>query len=276
MRTSVKSMAQIRIKLEMNKGRKGMPLDKLAAVAGATEKFLVSFSRDIGLGKTQCQWLAERFENNSVDFDCRFASDVDESVATRGRRGLRAVLGNRYEDSEVAALILPKTRLQFARIADPLDPDEVIRFGIYQNGEDRPTDWFELTQSRLAEIQSPLKAGRRSFGEVQCIVHAFFKETHRPYFKVRELSTQELLNCYFEPAMYSAAVQVLEEQDAVVFIEGWTTENPETGFVDSIEATGFRLAPSFSPEEYRAGLGSIPDYTENRPTSEAIEMMRNG
>jgi hypothetical protein len=176
----------------------------------------------------------------------------------------------------IAALILPKTRLQFARIADPLDPDEVIRFGLYQNGEDRPTDWFELTHTRLAEIEPPLKGIRRSFGEVQCIVHAFFKETHRPYFKVRELSTQELLNCYFEPAMYSAAVQVLAEQDAVVFIEGWTTENPETGFVDSIEATGFRLAPSFSPEEYRAALGSIPDYTGNGPTSDALEMMRNG
>jgi hypothetical protein len=40
-------------------------------------------------------------------------------------------------------------------------------------------------------------------------------------------------------------VEVLADEDAVVFVEGWTTASTETGLVTEIEVTDFRLAPEF-------------------------------
>jgi hypothetical protein len=253
-----------------------MPLEKLVAVAGATVRFLGLFSKDVGLGSVERQWLAERFENGSVDFDCCFAGELDEELATRGWRGLRAVLANDYSEADMAVLIRPATRRQYARIADPLDPDEMIRFGLYRNGGIEPADWYELTRGLSVEIQEPWNVVPRSFGEVQGIIHAFFKEADRPYLKVRELSTQQLVICYFKPELYSAAVEILADQDAVVFVEGWTTESPDTGFVVEIEATDFRLAPAFSLEGFWSSLGTIPEYTGDRSTQQALDSLRNG
>ena len=116
---------------------------------------------------------------------------------------------------------------------------------------------------------------REVWGEVQGVVHAFFKEVERPYLKIRELSTRQLVNCYFEPAMYGAAVEILSDPQAVVFVEGWLREDRETGQVTDIEVTDFRLAPEFPLASYRAGLGAVPDYTGALSTSEFIDRMRH-
>jgi len=49
-------MSELRIKVELNKGRKGVPLDKLAAVAEGTVRFLNLFSRDLGFGNVEHRW----------------------------------------------------------------------------------------------------------------------------------------------------------------------------------------------------------------------------
>ena len=71
-----------------------MPLDKLAAVAEQTVSFLRLFSRDLGFQDVDHKWLAEKFENNSVDFDCRLVVPLDEPTAARGRRAFRLILAN--------------------------------------------------------------------------------------------------------------------------------------------------------------------------------------
>jgi len=124
------------------------------------------------------------------------------------------------------------------------------------------------------QISYQFENKRESFGEIQGIVHAFFKETEKPYLKVRELSTKQLVNCYFPPAMYRHAVKVLEDQEAVVFVEGWVKEDPETGFVTEIAVTDFRPAPEFSIQAFRDAIGSIPDYTGTLSTIQALDKLR--
>ena len=76
--------------------------------------------------------------------------------------------------------------------------------------------------------------------------------------------------------MYQAAIEVLADPDAVVFVEGWVKENPDTGFVTEIEVADFRLAPEFSVESYQAMLGTMPDFTGNLTTAEYIDRQRDG
>ena len=268
-------MSNLRIRVELNRGRHGVPLDKLAAVTKETDRFLKLFSRDMGLANTEHRWVAERFENNSVDFDCRYAEDVDDSLVLRCRRGFHAVFSNDYSVSDIAVFIRPETRRQYARIAEPIDPNEVIEFGLYKNGEVRPSEVFDLTKEKAREVEIPLAEPRVSYGEVQGVAHAFFKEVERPYLKVRELSTQELVNCFFPREMYHDAVEVLRDPDAVVFVEGWVKEDVETGFVTEIDVTDFRLAPEFSIQEHRQALGTLPNYTGNLSTTDFLEQLRN-
>jgi hypothetical protein len=268
-------MRHIRIRVELNKGRVGMPLDKLAVITRETVEFLGSLASDVGLAAPEHAWLAENFDNGSVDFDCRFAVPLEDDRAIRLSSAMRMVFANDYSDAATAMLIRPETRGRFARIARPLDADEVARFGIYRDTMLETVEWFSLTAALAAEIQEPLATTHRSYGEVQGIVHAFFKETERPYLKIRELSTRELVNCYFTRELYRSAVEVLADPDAVVFVEGWTTASAETGHVEEVEVVDFRLAPEFSEDVYRAGLGSQPDFTDKQETSDYIRELRS-
>jgi hypothetical protein len=76
--------------------------------------------------------------------------------------------------------------------------------------------------------------------------------------------------------MYHAAVEVLAERDAVVFVEGWCQEDPDSGCVTDIDVTDFRLAPKFSTEQYRQGLGRYPDYTGAQASAEFVAEGRDG
>jgi len=268
-------MNPLRIRVELNRGRGGVPLDKLAAIAQETMRFLSLFSRDMGFGNTDHKWIAEKFANHSVDFDCRLVETADETIVRRSRAALRGLMANDLSHPELSILIRPETRRQYARIARPLDPQEVAFLGVYEQEEEHPHEWYQLSRELMAEIEQPLTVERESFGEVQGIIHAFFKETERPHLKVRELSSQQLVNCYFEPEMYRAAVEVLAEPDGIVFVEGWCREDPETGWVTEIKVTDFRPAPAFSLEAHRRARGSLPDYTGPLSSAEYVDVVRD-
>ncbi len=136
-------MRHVRIRVELNKGRVGMPLDNLAAIARDTVEFLGLLTRDMGLEEPPHAWVAEKFDNGSVDLDCHFAVALDEDRAAQLSSALRMVLANDYSDATTAMLIRTETRGRYARIARPLDFDEVARFGIYRNGEVGSLDWLE-------------------------------------------------------------------------------------------------------------------------------------
>lgn len=268
-------MRHVRIRVELNKGRVGMPLDKLATITRDTVEFLSSLTRDLGLDEPAHAWLAEKFDNGSVDFDCHFAVALPDDRASQMTSALRMVFANEYADATTAMLIRAETRRRYAHIARPLDLDEVARFGVYGNGGTESLEWFALSPALAAEIEEPLSGSHRAYGEVQGIVHAFFKEAERPYLKIRELSTQQLVNCFFPPHLYRNAVEVLADASAVVFVEGWTTASVETGLVMEIDVTDFRLAPEFKEEIYRGGLGTMPDFTGDLETTIYIREMRD-
>ncbi len=105
------------------------------------------------------------------------------------------------------------------------------------------------------------RSGGKYFGEIQGVVHAFFKESRRPHLVVRELSTRALIKCYFNPMMYEKAVETLSERDSVVFVEGEITERADIGIADEIEVLDFRPAPLFDLQFFESFIGSRPDLT---------------
>lgn len=266
-------MAVLRIRIELNKGRVGMPLGKLAGVCAETVKFLDMLSADLQLAEGTGTWLAENFENSSVNYDCRLTAEISQTQAEVGRRALRMLMSATFDDPELSFRIRPETRRQYFHIAAPIDPDEKVRFGVYNDGETAPQQWYELT--RHEELLTPDGlADRGAYGEIQGAVNAFFKEGRRPYLRVRELSTRRLVKCFFGPEMYQAAVELLTDRNTVVFVEGYIREDADTGETSEIEVKDFRPAPVFSKEEFERSLGTVPDYTGVLTTEEFVDKAR--
>ena len=185
------------------------------------------------------------------------------------------ILSGEYTDAPTALMISTEARWQFARIASELDPDEQVQLGLYAPQGDEVEEWFTLDARTLRELEDAAAGRMRIFGEVQGIVHSFVKEGKRPYLSIRELSTGDLVKCYFKPEQYQAAVEVLADPEAVVFVEGETTQDAVTGDVTAVEVADFRLAPEFSREQFAAWIGSMPDYTGSRTTEEHLALIRD-
>jgi len=264
-------MANLRIRVELNKGRVGVPLGKMADITRETMKFLKMVCEDIGASEVADKWIALNFENNSVDFDCEISS-LEVDTAKHGQSAFRSIMAN--ETPAAGVFIRPTTRLQYSQIAAPIDIDEIIRFGIYTNGSQRPEAWYELNRSRADEITEEIPQVVSYHGQIQGIVHALFKESDHPKLVVRELSTKSLVDCFFKIEMYHSAIEVLQERDAIVFVEGMVKENMALGIVETIDVTDFRLAPEFNLEKFNAFVGSVPDLTGKKTTEEIIEDYR--
>jgi hypothetical protein len=267
-------MSVLRLRVELNKGRVGMPLSKLGQVCQETTSFLGLLCEDIGLPSPKDGWLAEQFENASVDFDLRHPEAVSEDLAALGRRALQMVLSNTFDDPMLGFTIRFETRQQYRRIGRALDVDEVARFGVYKDGESRPDTWFELHHADAPDVASGL-IDRNVYGEVQGTVNAFFKEHSPPYLRIREFATGVLVNCYFQTEMYQAAVELLEDRNAVVFVEGWLKEDAATGHVREIRVEDFRPAPEFDLDLYRRTLGELPHYTGNMISEDFVRGWRD-
>lgn len=265
--------SRLRLRIELNKGRHGMPFKKLTQVCQETIKFLDLLCEDLGVPSPRDGWLAEDFENGSVDFDLRHPEELSAELAELGKHALRMVFGNSHDQPQIALRIRPETRRQFQRIGTALDIDEVALFGVYQGNEKRPVDFFELAYNSESQAATRL-IDRNAYGEVQGVIHAFFKDMPKPYLSIRELSTGELVKCYFRPEMYQAAVELLEDQDAVVFVEGWLKEDATSGNTKEIAAEDFRPAPVFDEKVFQALLGSIPDYTGDKSSEDTVRDAR--
>ena len=80
-------MSELKIKLELNKGRKGVPIDRLAQVANEARKFFEMFAKDVELGDGE--WVAEEFTNGSLGFDNTFVGEASARGLVVAPKALR-------------------------------------------------------------------------------------------------------------------------------------------------------------------------------------------
>lgn len=263
-------MPSLKIRLKLNEGRLGVPLEKLADVAKDMKVFLSMLTADLGFPNEE--WIASNFSNGSVMFDCQRLS-VDTKQHERGQQALRSVITNDRFNT-VNTLIRPATRLQYSQLAKRIDPGEIIKLGLYSNGEVDPKTWYDFSREKAEQIKIEENRKARYYGEIQGRVHSFYKEARRPHLVVRELSTRALVYCYFKREMYNTAVETMNEPDGVIFVEGDVTEDLGKGVIESINVADFRPAPRLEFAFYEASIGSQPRLTGNVTSKEYIERLR--
>jgi hypothetical protein len=267
-------MAKLKLRVEMNKGRKGIPLGKLARITQETLEFLRMAYTDAELPGDPEGWFAYNFRNDSVDFDCECYRDIEADDVKRANSVFRAIMTNDVQGDILKHKVKPSTRRQYSKIAVPIDPDEKVTFGLFINGDTEPGERHDLTKRTAHDIEVELPPAADYYGEIQGTIHSLYKDDKPKRIKVRELSTQNLVDCFFEDSLYKSVIQVLEDRDGVVFVEGFVRENMANGIVESVQARAFRLAPQFDESKFNSLIGSAPSLTGKLTTEEFVERFR--
>jgi hypothetical protein len=266
-------MTNLKIKLEFNKGRRGIPLFKLISMTDETLKFLDMTCEDIGISKDRKNWTASNFSNGSVAFDCEYDTELKPEIMRKYIRVVHDIITKPHEVRVLHPFLRKATLLQYARITEEADANEIVRFGFYTNGTKLPR-WTEFAKADAIKIVEELSKMAEYYGQIQGIIHSFYKEADPPYLTIRELSSKALINCSFENDLYNDAVSLLKDKKAIIFVEGQVVENLITGLVESIRASKFYPAPDFSREDFDSFFGCCPNLTASQTTEEYIREVR--
>jgi len=266
-------MSTPKIKIEINKGKEGVELEKLSGLAKETFKFLVSLSVD--LSDPDSEWIADNFQNGSLIFELHKRHDARTDIQI-WNDALDAVMENSFANEALNVRIRPETRMQYFNIAKALPEGDAVSFGVVRNGDAPETVTWHRLDKTAALVASEVVATPRMahYGEIQGIVHSFFKETKHPKLVIRELSTKALVDCFFTEQLYEHAVALLQDKDGVVFVEGTVSED-ETGNITSIHVADFTPAPPFDEREFESMIGTFPGaLTGNQDSQEALDNYR--
>src|SRR6185436_4688778 len=146
-------MSRLRVRIELNRGGVGVPLDKLASVVQQSQSFFRMLGDDVHIDQSQGDWLGFDFDHESLNFTAEFVGPVTQDQVAAFHAAFDGTTPLRRT-----------TIAQFARIADAIEEDEVIGFGLYLNGGEDPGEWRCLSRRdalRIAEeIQVLMGAGQ--------------------------------------------------------------------------------------------------------------------
>jgi hypothetical protein len=139
-------MSRLRVRIELNRGGVGVPLEKLASVVQQAQSFFRMLGDDVHIDQSQGEWLGFDFDHESLNFTAEFVGPVTQDQVAAFHSAFDGTTGLRRA-----------TIAQFARIADGIDEDEVIGFGLYLNEGDDPAEWRCLSRRDALRISEEIR-----------------------------------------------------------------------------------------------------------------------
>src|SRR5690349_15570297 len=139
-------MPRLRVRIELNRGGVGVPLEKLASVVQQAQSFFRMLGEDVHIDQTQGEWLGFDFDHESLNFTAEFVGPVTQEQVSAFHSAFDGTTALRRA-----------TTAQFARIADGIDEDEVIGFGLYLNEGEDPAEWRCLSRRDALRISEEIR-----------------------------------------------------------------------------------------------------------------------
>ena len=263
-------MAELRIPVVLNKGRKGIPLHKLARISAQLQQFLDLLGDDLQIGSGE-GWLATGFYDGSVGFIAEKVDSLEEPKVRAFKRAFRNV-AKRKPDARVRS----STIRQYTRIADPIGIGEIVEFQLptFDTGQERE-EWCGLTKQDALSIASEVQSLVRSHGGIQGVIHSVFFGASPPHFQLRELSTGELVKCiYSSRKQYDELALVLKHQNAVVHLYGIIRSDLVNRQIEEIRVDRIQLADTFSREDFDRFIGCAPAMLGDDSLQDFIDHVR--
>jgi hypothetical protein len=254
-------MEKIKFRISLNKGREGVSLNKLGDIANETERFLKSLCEDMEIPKGE--WIANNFDNGSVNYDHMLVGKYDTADVDRFNKGFLYVTSLDPKSGKANGLVSNETISRFAAIARPIDADEHIEFGIYTDeGGDTPKEWKVLTKDRANDIAKLVQKFVEYHGTIYGAINALFKGND-PHFTLRDIINDQLIRCDYGDALYGDIVTALKRRDSMVFVYGEIKANMFSKKIEEMTAIKIKAAPALTDQEYKDFFGCVPDMTDD-------------
>lgn len=262
-------MSDLRIPIILNKGRRGISLPKLARISYELQQFLSLLGEDLQIEMGE-GWLGTDFSNGSLRFTAEKVNQVEERKARAFKEAFRHIAQRRPD-----ARVRPSTVRQYAKIAEPMDIDEIVEFSLPKSDTDENNEWCELTKQEALLIASDVQEIVRSHGGIQGVIHSVFFGASPPHFQLRELSTGDLIKCiYRSRKQYDELAAVLKQQNAVVHVYGTIKTDFVNRQIEELRVEQIELAEDFSKEDFNRFVGSAPGLLGDQTLQEFIDDVR--
>ena len=266
-------MSSLRVKIEINKGGVGVSLHKLAQVSVEYEKFLKSFSRDQHLDLKQGDWIARDFENNSVEFIAEYIGEVAPDVVRESKAALGYIMNEENDFRDLSTKISRATILHYARIARDIDPDEVVEFSVLDNGDRPPV--YKLSKQRAIDIEQRFKEDDLVWysTSIQGKIHSLYKEVEQPHFYIRELSSGDLIKCFYKNEGYDLIANALQNRNAIVYAAGWVTASRATRKPVYMKIEKLQPAEGYQEGDLEKFFGCAPNIMHDDDIDDLLDVM---
>jgi len=145
-------MTRLRVRVELNRRKSGVPMEEMVSVVEETRKFFHLLAEDVEIPADRGEWLASNFDPESLNFTAEFNGPASAEQI----RAFGSAFGG-------ATSLRRETIAQFTHIADFIGEDELVGFGLYQSDEEsEPSDWRCLSR----------RDAQRFAGEIQLLAKA--------------------------------------------------------------------------------------------------------
>lgn len=260
-------MSQFRVKLELNKGRHGIPLQRLANISKEIEKFLEMFAEDVKFEKEG--WIADNFENGSLMYDVNYIGEIHDQNLNVAKKAFEIITDTNTTPDDLSFGIRRETFWQYAQIANHIEPDDYIGIGLYD--ENSSPEMKELSKERSLQIENQIVKRVTEFGGVQGEITALIKG--RNHLWINDFASNNRVICTFKSEMYNKVWQLLKGQDTVVNIEGWITR--ENGKITNFDIQSINPAVVYQEGDLDGFFGCDSGFTGNLSTEDYLADLRD-
>ena len=268
-------MTQIKLRVKLNEGRTGAPMDKLGEVSQQLEKFLRALAADLSIESKKGEWLAINFENGSLNFDAALQTEVKESAFRRFNESIEFIADYDPETEGSNGLVSDLTLLEYGRIGEHIAPDEIISLGMYATpGSRKPKKWRQVSYRTTTKMRQAIETPIESYGSVQGSMYSWTKGGNSPNFQIRELSTEVLIKCSYNVNLYSEIHDSWKDERAIVFVTGEIKYDRVNRQIAEMRAERLDRFAALSESELESFFGSAPNLTGGAATSEFMRSIR--
>jgi len=148
-------MNRLRVRVELNRRKSGVPLNELVSVVDETRKFFHLLAQDVEIPVERGEWQASNFDPESLNFTAEYSGPASaEQIKAFG-----SAFGG-------ATSLRRETIAQFTHIADFIGEDELVGFGLYQSDqESEPSDWRCLSRRDAVRFADEICLLGKAVGE---------------------------------------------------------------------------------------------------------------
>jgi hypothetical protein len=267
-------MAKLRVRIVLNEGGEGAPLDQLADISREMERFLRYVSEDVGLNVPKGRWLARNFKNKSVEFDSEDPVEYQIDQITAFNRALIYCAEFDPEKSHLNGNIRHRTLAQFASVADALQAHEKVGLGIYRAEGQKPYTWRPLSKRHALTLKESLSQTIAYVGTLRGHIHNITVEPALS-FQLRVSRSNDLVRCDADTALYGTVHAAIKNPESLLYVRGRITARRVDHGIMAVRAIDVRAAPILSTERYEAFFGAAPNFTGDLTTEQFIDEARS-